>query len=91
MSDTNDLVKRLRTPVGFQDLPFIQEEAADEIIRLKAELEAAKKQARVEALREAAKICAEYEETFERREANGAAHGAGTCFKAIQALIEGEE
>lgn len=43
-----------------------------------------------DALREAAKICAEYEETFERREANGAAHGAAVCFKAIQALIEGE-
>ena len=35
MSD--DLVKRLRTPVGLQDLPFIQEEAADRIEELEAE------------------------------------------------------
>lgn len=33
----HDLVKRLRTPVGFQDLPFIQEEAADRIEALEAE------------------------------------------------------
>lgn len=45
---------------------------------------------RADALREAATICAECEETFERREANGAAHGAAMCFKAIRALIEGE-
>lgn len=34
----SDLVKRLRTPVGYQDLPFIQEEAADRIEELEQEL-----------------------------------------------------
>ena len=41
MSD--DLVKRLRTPVGFQDLPFIQEEAADRIAALEAQRDEAVK------------------------------------------------
>lgn len=50
-------------------------------------LEDVKREAWNAALAEAATICAEYEETFERREANGAAHGAALCFKAIQALI----
>ena len=31
-----DKVKRLRTPIGDQDLPFIQEEAADRIEQLAA-------------------------------------------------------
>ena len=41
MSD--DLVKRLRTPIGYQDIPFIQEEAADRIEELEAKLEKAVK------------------------------------------------
>jgi uncharacterized coiled-coil protein SlyX len=36
MSD--DLVKQLRTPVGYQDLPYIQEQAADRIEELEAKL-----------------------------------------------------
>ena len=37
MSD--DLVKRLRTPIGYQDIPFIQEEAAARIEELKVKNE----------------------------------------------------
>lgn len=40
MSD--DLLRRLKTPVGFQDVPVIQQEAADRIEELEALLEECK-------------------------------------------------